>query len=421
MKFLIALLFPLNLFAQTPPPCSPPAAPPAPTYEVYPGCQAVPSVFKTTVIIDPAKGEKLDQYSAVFNTTKFITYGTHYILKAGDHGSLYSKYLKGTVADGWVWLDFEPGAYVKKVDTLSLSQLLITGADLRAGGLTTANGNNLVLANSKISGGDSLSWTAAQWIAAPNAVRSDGSTCVSITNNKIDSVRFGITFGTRKKVPSETSVKALVKGNTLRGVSADFMRGWASDITFENNVSTDGMVSQLDGDGNHDDFWQGAALGTEFSNVKLINNSFIERTGFYKGLYSQYQGLAVFDGVYRNMVITGNTVAASAYWLIAPSAVQGAVIENNTAVNTYTGLGRRGRIWVTNGKVAINSLAPTNVVCKNNVSNSFNSFCPATNNNISVPSGMGASYFTTFDVVGNKFDLTPLKGGPLDGKQAGSK
>ena len=66
----------------------------------------------------------------------------------------------------------------------------------------------------------------------------------------------------------------------------------------------DGYVSGSAGDGNHDDFIQGfAQKGAVFENILIEENFLLDRSSNTRALLSDYQGIAIFDCLFRNVTI----------------------------------------------------------------------------------------------------------------------
>lgn len=383
---------------------------PAKAYEVYQSCEAPPAVFTREVTIDPGKGETL----AAFLAAKKLQWGDHVTLLPGDHGVAQFKYPIGE-STKWTWFDFKPGATAKSIRLVTQSRVLVTGADVQSLGVDlflATSGSQVVVADSKLTGGDASAWTAAQWMGAPNALRFDNVKCVSVIRNDIKNVRFGTSVGTRTAVIGDSKsaeIKAMIKDNVYDGVSADFIRPLGGLIDVLNNRGTNGKVSAADGDLNHDDFIQLFALpvGVIYEGVRINDNYFQETTDKDQKYKAGYQGISCFDGLYRNVEIKRNTVLASAYHMVSMFGGDGVEITDNKVASIFLAQNRNGWIRTFTSKTGV---LPKRVVAKNNVATyfSFPTDAVTENNRVVKPAAQKTTY-KEFDLVNFKFDLTIVK------------
>ncbi len=424
--FALILLASSAISAQPPSPATPPAAPvprgaaaPASVYEVYQGCEKPASTYARTVTVDPKAGDTLE---ALFSAKKVLA-GDHLILLPGDHGAILAKEV---AAGAWIWLDFQPGATAKSITLKNISKILITGAEITSptGKLffASAPAHDIVLADSQLYGArDSKNWSAAEWLAAPNAIQADNVKNVSILRNAITNVRFGISASSRQPDVEGSRMNVLIKNNLLKGVSGDFIRPIGGNMAVIGNKGIDGYLSAADGDGNHDDFIQMFALPLTavYDNVLIEGNYFCETTDVNRKFNADYQGISCFDGTYTNVTIRGNTVLASAYWGIAMYGGKHILIERNTVLSIRPRGDRKLRIAFMPMKRGAKGEDQT---ARDNVANVFLGFAApaATSNNIAVPPADASTAFVEFNLSGSAFDLHPKKGGALDGKHAGA-
>ncbi len=389
---------------------------------VYPGCELPAKTYSRTITLDASKGDTLQSYF----TKKLIQPGDHIILKGPQGKFLTSKYTNPSLVDNKQWILIEgSGALFTQIDVRDIGRIAFTKVSVSGGAVTFGGANNVVFYDNKVFGGaDSSRWEVRDWLAIHSGVASDNSKCVSITKNLLMNLRFGITASTRAKISSESAVNVLIHENTLKNLSGDFMRPIGSNITISNNNASDGYVSIADGDSNHDDFIQGFAypLGIEFSNVKVLNNSFQETTNSNRRFQSSYQGISVFDGLYTNFLIKGNTLLASAYHGIAMYWGRDGIIENNTVMSTYKIKPRNFWIRVTDSKAGVSA---KNITVRNNIANavilSKVAGAVTASNNYAIPSEQGSKNFVKFDVVNEIFNLNLLPSSLAYGKGAGSK
>jgi hypothetical protein len=167
------------------------------------------------------------------------------------------------------------------------------------------------------------------------------------------------------------SLKVLIKNNLIKNISADFMRPIGSDITMDGNIGLDHYASASDGDANHDDFIQGFAypIGTEFDNVKIINNFYQSSTDISRPYQSEGQGIVIFDGLYTNFQIENNTLISDHWHGITVFWGKDGIIKNNTVMALDDTTGRY--MWIQSEKDKSGKYNPENVVVTNNVANRF--------------------------------------------------
>jgi parallel beta-helix repeat protein len=202
-----------------------------------------------------------------------------------------------------------------------------------------------------------VSWSAEKWNAHKvNAVLLRGANS-HVENNKLFGIYNGIeTLGTN----------AAVIGNTIKGFNGDALRGLGDNSLFHRNFVADCVVT----DQNHDDGFQSwAGKSGAVKNLTIDANTILEWTGPTEHpLRCRLQGIGLFDGMYENLKITNNIVAANQYHGISVYGARGAMILNNTVVNI------RGLVAVT-PYIAIrprkDGTRSTNVIVANNVAMSI--------------------------------------------------
>ncbi|MES3039216.1 MAG: right-handed parallel beta-helix repeat-containing protein, partial [Bdellovibrionota bacterium] len=263
---------------------------------------------------------------------------------------------------------------------------------------------------------DTSSWTIDQWKSAAGAFQFNNVKCGSLLRTRIKNVRGGIGILTPV---DDTHMKNLLYGNEIRNFSADALVANASDLTVENNKFLDGYADQADGDGNHDDIIQIFALGGRvFDNIVIHNNYIADTTNLSRPWQSGYQGISCFDGIVTNIKITNNVVLASAYHGISLYGARGALIANNTVINSKAN-GRTNWIGIFNLK---DGTPPQNVVSKDNLASGFAGNAPATSytstNNYTVSKPLET--FVVYDLPTATFDLTLKPTSPFFGKGAGA-
>ncbi len=392
-------------------------------FPVYSGCEAPATTYQRTITVDGNAGQTLQ----AMLDAKTILPGDHLIVK-GPQGSVSaSRYSQPGLVDSpeWIWIESQ-GATFTKFDLRDISRIFITGAKVTSstGNLISFAGTKqVVLADSEIFGTqDSSGWDAAAWLAAPNGINSDNTYCISYLRNKLINLRFGMSIFTRGQTSDVTSLRALAYQNELRNLSGDFIRPNGSNITILSNKAYDGYLSAGDGDANHDDFIQGFAypLGIEYSNVQIIDNSFVQSTDPGRSFQADYQGISVFDGNFTHYLIRGNTILAGAYHGISMYWGEDGIIENNTVLSTYPGFARN--LWISVPKSKGGDLSK-NIIVRNNIANqvlanSDNTDVSYSNNAMISPSD-AANHFEAMSVINADYDLRLLMNSIWYGKNVG--
>jgi MYXO-CTERM domain-containing protein len=207
---------------------------------------------------------------------------------------------------------------------------------------------------------DASKWTAMDWVnVAASAVGVDGSR-VTIQNNRIRNVRFGISVG---------GEDAYIAYNTINGFSADGLRGLGNGDVFEYNVVKNVYVADPE-DANHDDGFQSWSVGAngvgtgEVLNVTLRGNIFINREDPNQPLQNSMQGIGCFDGFFSNWVVENNVVITDHWHGISFLGMRNSRIVNNTVIDVNNI--KPGPPWIMvnphkNGEIS------ENVVVRNNL------------------------------------------------------
>ncbi len=209
---------------------------------------------------------------------------------------------------------------------------------------------------------DASGWTATQWINdASNGVVIGGDH-VTVRNNAVKNVRFGI---------SVTGPNAIIERNWVVNFSADGVRGLGNYGTYQYNIIKNVYVSQEQGDTNHDDGFQSWSQGPggpgtgEVVEVVLRGNTIINREDPNQPLQNAMQGIGCFDGFFVGWVVENNVVVTDHWHGITFSGMRQSRIVNNTVIdiNNVT----PGPPWIRVGPHK-NGTPSENVVVRNNLS-----------------------------------------------------
>lgn len=207
---------------------------------------------------------------------------------------------------------------------------------------------------------DASGWGVTEWLdVASNGISVAGDD-VTLLDNEVRSVRFGI---------SVSGQRAVVRGNRVLGFSADGLRGLGDDGLFEYNLVQDSYLDDSV-DSNHDDGFQSWSVGSGgvgtgvVRNITLRGNVFINSEDPARPLKGQMQGLGCFDGMFSGWVVENNVVVTDHWHGISLYGALDSRIVNNTVIDNAEG--RPGPPWimVTEHK---DGRASQNVVVRNNL------------------------------------------------------
>ena len=171
-------------------------------------------------------------------------------------------------------------------------------------------------------------WSLRDW----EARRHDGVLLNGPDNALLDSQLTGLYFAI-----AATGPRARVAGNLVLGFSGDGMRGLGDGSVFEGNRVQDCV--QIDD--NHADAFQSWSRGPNgrpgegtVEGLVLRQNTLVEwAQPIDNPLRCDLQGIGLFDGMFRNLVIENNLIVVSAYHGIAVTGGLGVTIIHNTLVN----------------------------------------------------------------------------------------
>lgn len=397
-------------------------------YKVYSGCELPPTSFSRNLYIDAVNGIDATGRGAAnapFQSLNYVI--SNKLIQSGDHvvvlpGNYISFSLNATqlpASSSWTWFDFQPGANISGLSFSQVARVLITGASIQktSGDIVSLSStqqvvvaDNFIYSSSAAAG----SLTVAEWMALGDAVYVRDGLCNSIYRNQVRNVRFGFVMNTTKTTYPANSMKGLVEENEMQGFSADASRGIGSDLIFRKNKFVDGYASMAEGDANHDDMFQGFALnGAVFENLVVEDNYMLDRSSSGRAHVSDYQGISIFDGLYKNVVVRRNIVLTGAYHGISMYGLDNVLIENNTVATTS---GKSLWIGIFNSKTGV---VPVNNIVRNNLARQFTGMNLAVNTNNIAIANPSASY-VSFDLVNGVFDLHLKSSDPAYGLGTGA-
>jgi hypothetical protein len=165
--------------------------------------------------------------------------------------------------------------------------------------------NNIIFDNNHLLSQANVStWGITDWQQnRASGIVEDKGSCIAITNNTLENVGFGMT--------TQDSNKILIGNNTIDYFSDDALDYGSSNMLIVGNVITNSVE---DGDGFHRDGMQGqpAVETTILHNITIKKNTVIRVTDPALKFPATLQGIGAFDGVWNNIVVTGNVVITKA-------------------------------------------------------------------------------------------------------------
>jgi hypothetical protein len=280
--------------------------------------------------------------------------------------------------------------------------------------------NNIIFDHNIVSSiDDSSSWTVSDWLADASYVGisldegadTRDSTCLTITNNQISNVKFGIGFGIDN---------SLLANNTVNDFAGDGVDYDASNILLSHNT----IMNARDIDANHPDGFQGQ-IGRQntsdpnagYTNVTIDGNIVYRKTIPNLPFANALQGIDAFDENWTNLTVTNNVIVTDAYNGIYFSSIHTGLIANNTVIFDGCegdGDGCSTTSWLGVGSTTHEGIPSTNVTVRNNISTQLNIDTPVvtldhniTSGQISITTATTTNFYSKAGTYGNDNTLSP--------------
>ncbi|MEO7094598.1 MAG: right-handed parallel beta-helix repeat-containing protein, partial [Polyangiales bacterium] len=294
-------------------------------------------------------------------------------LRSGDHGALS---ITGYYNTGNVTIAAEKGQTPKlsRVQIRSCASWIIAGLDVRAEYAPTySNATLFTIEPNGFSGpthdivaqdctlkskADVAAWTKTDWDTLAADGFSVGGDAITIRNNRLQHVDFGISVG---------ATKSLIEGNVVDSFSGDGMRGLGDGTVFQyNTVKNSRQVND-----NHCDGFQSWSVGADgkvgtgtVKGIVLRGNRFYNYDDPSLAFVSSMQGIGLFDGMYEDWVIENNVVITDHWHGISLYGAKNCRVVNNTVIDPNTVSPGPPWIKIENHK---DGTAPTGNVVRNNL------------------------------------------------------
>lgn len=211
---------------------------------------------------------------------------------------------------------------------------------------------------------DASSWSAQDWISLASSGINVGGDRISVRDNRLRNLRFGISVG---------GEDAVIQRNLIDGFSADGLRGLGDRGLFEYNRVQNIKVGDPP-DSNHDDGFQSWSVGPtgvgsgEVTGVVLRGNVFISSTSLDDPLRTSMQGIGCFDGFFVDWTVENNVVITDHWHGISFYGMRDSRIINNTVIDINSASPGPPWIMVHAHK---DGRPSSNVVVRNNLATDF--------------------------------------------------
>ncbi|MBN2339995.1 MAG: right-handed parallel beta-helix repeat-containing protein [Deltaproteobacteria bacterium] len=173
---------------------------------------------------------------------------------------------------------------------------------------------------------DISAWTIDDWNNLPaNGINADGVN-ITIQNNYLKNVNFGISVG---------ASDSLIMGNTVENFAGDGMRGLGNYTVFAYNT----VKNCYDVNDNHDDGFQSWSVGDdgvgtgEVVGIVLRGNTIINYEDPNQPFRGPLQGLGCFDGTFVDWVVENNVVYTDHWHGISLYGCRNCTVVNNTVLD----------------------------------------------------------------------------------------
>jgi hypothetical protein len=209
---------------------------------------------------------------------------------------------------------------------------------------------------------DASAWTAQDWDGLSCNGIEAGGTRITIRDNRLLNVNFGI---------SVAATHSLVSGNVVENFAGDGLRGLGSYGTFEYNT----VKNRYSVNANHPDGFQSwsrgpGGVGTgEIVGVVLRGNTIINYVDPNQPFRGTLQGIGCFDGTFVDWVFENNVVITDHSHGLTLLGARNCLVINNTVIDrNHT---PPGPPWICIGKHK-NGTPPVDCVVRNNLTMALN-------------------------------------------------
>ncbi len=209
---------------------------------------------------------------------------------------------------------------------------------------------------------DASAWTAADWDSLScNGIEAGGSR-VTISDNHLLNVNFGICVG---------ADDSYIGDNVVENFAGDGLRGLGDYCTFSHNT----VKNLYQVNANHPDGFQSWSTGPggvgtgEVVGMVLRANTFINYVDPNQPCRGTMQGIGCYDGTYVDWVVENNVVITDHWHGITLMGARDCRVINNTVMDRNNTLPGPPWVSIVSHK---DGTPPVNCVVRNNLATAFN-------------------------------------------------
>ncbi len=209
---------------------------------------------------------------------------------------------------------------------------------------------------------DVSAWTASDWDQLSANGLSVGGTKITIRNNHLKNVNFGI---------SVSATDSLIEHNVVDSFAGDGMRGLGDNSVFQYNL----VKNCYKVNANHDDGFQSWSTGPngvgtgQVTGIVLRGNTIINYEDPNQPFRGTLQGIGCFDGMYVDWVVENNVIITDHWHGITFLGAKNVHVINNTVIDPNTT--KPGPPWIDIGNHK-DGTPPSGCIVRNNLVTDLN-------------------------------------------------
>ncbi len=209
---------------------------------------------------------------------------------------------------------------------------------------------------------DVSAWTASDWDQLSANGFDVGGSNITIRNNHLKNVNFGISVG---------ASDSLIEHNVVDSFAGDGMRGLGDNTVFQYNLVKNCYAVNA----NHDDGFQSWSVGTggvgtgEVTGIVLRGNTIINYEDENQPFRGTLQGIGCFDGTYVDWVVENNVIITDHWHGITFLGAKNVHVINNTVIDPNTT--DPGPPWIEIGDHK-DGTPPSGCIVRNNLTTDLN-------------------------------------------------
>ncbi len=209
---------------------------------------------------------------------------------------------------------------------------------------------------------DVSAWTMSDWdTLSANGISADGDN-ITIRNNHLKYVNFGISVGAQN---------SLIEHNVVDSFAGDGLRGLGDNTVFQYNT----VKNCYDVNANHDDGFQSWSVGSggvgtgEVKGIVLRGNTIINYEDPNQPFRGTLQGIGCFDGMFVDWVVENNVIITDHWHGITLLGAKNVRVVNNTVLDPNSD--KPGPPWISIDKHK-DGTPPEGCLVRNNLTTDLN-------------------------------------------------